>query len=492
MKKHFFWTFLTIAVIIIITGGYFIPVSAQSSFVTWSEPINISNTPNSSQLPAIAADPFGNIHVFWSEDAKGIPSKDTFKTGTSIYYKRWDGQHWSGTIDIYNTSSNYGYSAYPSAATDHEGNVHLVWRGLDGIHYSSLNAGAPFSAQSWSPEEIITYAGGEDSIQIMVDNQNVINLVYSQWRPSNGTKDGNIYFQNSENGGISWSPSVPVSNISKRVETTAGRPRIVRGNDDILHIVWYESDPPDWLGARIFYAHSSDEGISWSEPYLIYDRLSIGYASMPEISLRGENSIILTWACAIKKRCSSWSPDKGNTWSPVQQLFGNLWGLAGWDTVITTPKGDIFWFLSLIGSALDQATWNNGRWSEPVPIGYPGPEDLGYNLDAVLQNGNEIHLVMMVWDEPYPGEIYYMKGTMDTAYLPPKSIPTLKPTARIKTTSTPQAFLTPTLIPGLNLNDQITPLTPRDNSYLALLAGFGPVLILLAFIIIVRSNNRIK
>ena len=49
------------------------PAHAQSppADIRWSEPINLSNTVTSSGYPAVVADLYGLVHVFWIENDGG-------------------------------------------------------------------------------------------------------------------------------------------------------------------------------------------------------------------------------------------------------------------------------------------------------------------------------------------------------------------------------------------------------------------------------------
>ena len=74
------------------------PAAAQSGPIVWSQHTNLSSSPQASAHPAIVADDYGLVHVFWSEEVGGrpvTPEEGIRNSGNSILYTRWDGQSWS-------------------------------------------------------------------------------------------------------------------------------------------------------------------------------------------------------------------------------------------------------------------------------------------------------------------------------------------------------------------------------------------------------------
>ena len=118
-------------------------VGAQDWKIAWSPARNISNTPTSSNRPAMAADAAGNVHVIWTEDmggksVLGIPNQLTVGANTLVY-TRWDGAEWSDPIDIIALSDD-NVAEYPSLVIDSQQVLHLVWTGVASIYYSRAPA----------------------------------------------------------------------------------------------------------------------------------------------------------------------------------------------------------------------------------------------------------------------------------------------------------------------------------------------------------------
>ena len=83
---------------------------------TWSTPVNISNTGDSSKVDA-AVDLAGNINVAW-HDNSGSDSE--------IYFTRSidNGANWSVPVKVYNTP---GHSAFSDITVDSSGNIYIAW-----------------------------------------------------------------------------------------------------------------------------------------------------------------------------------------------------------------------------------------------------------------------------------------------------------------------------------------------------------------------------
>ncbi len=65
--------------------------------------------------PAIAADDYGSIHIFWTEEH-------------AIYYIQKNEAGWTAPIDVeYSEAKSF---TFPATAIDHKGMLHLVWNWL--------------------------------------------------------------------------------------------------------------------------------------------------------------------------------------------------------------------------------------------------------------------------------------------------------------------------------------------------------------------------
>ena len=208
---------------------------------SWSPtPENISNTPGDSQVPSIAADSSGSLHVVWDDDTTGI---------AEIYYSGFTGGSWSSTPE--NISNNPGQSWYSFIAVDSLDNLHVVWQddttGITEIYYSRFTGG------SWSPtpENISNTPGDSQVPSIAVESPTNLHVVWDD----DTTGIVEIYYSGWTGG--SWSPTP--ENISNNTPGNSQFPSIAADSSGNLHVVWDD----DTTGiAEIYYSRFT--GGSWS------------------------------------------------------------------------------------------------------------------------------------------------------------------------------------------------------------------------------------
>ncbi len=468
---------------------------AQGRVIDWTEPVNLSNTEVSSSQPAVAVDPYGNVHVFWSEDVGGeLVERGTGpRTGNTIYYTRWDGKNWSEPIDIFFTTAQGNYFGYPSVAVTPDGFIHLAWRAVDGIHYSHVPAYAPPGAGAWAAERIIAQAAGEDSPRLVADSSGGLHLTYARWRSAvDGQKDGNVYYQNSVDGGLSWSSPIQVSTIPLKDKAIAGLPRLAIQNEGkIIHLVWYEVGPPDWIGGKIFYARSLDGGQSWTWPLdIAHVKGAEKWTSHANIGVGGKGEIVITWVCGESAgRCSRQSQDRGQTWNAARHVFGDLISLAGWDTLVSDGMGNLYWILQLrFPEAMYYSVWTDRGWSDPpVPFITSGPMAYAHYPDATIRLGNKISLVMV---DQNIGEIYYASGQTDGLANPPAPTPSPILTLHASATPPPERSPMSTASSAADLAASAPPSGSFGGPGAAVLAGVLPVAILIGLVVIGRFGLK--
>jgi hypothetical protein len=64
--------------------------AAQTDEITWSSPINLSNSPDASSAdPVVVSDPAGLVHLFWAEKMGTAPGNST----DTLMYAQWDGKN---------------------------------------------------------------------------------------------------------------------------------------------------------------------------------------------------------------------------------------------------------------------------------------------------------------------------------------------------------------------------------------------------------------
>lgn len=128
---------------------------------TFAFPLNISNNTGGSSFPSIAADPSGTIYVVW-QDTTGSASTELFFAKSTN-----GGVTFTNPVNLSNTSAA---STNPAVAVDPTGMIAVVWQERVGgnneiLFIRSLDGGATFSA----PLNVSNTAGNSAAPDITLD-----------------------------------------------------------------------------------------------------------------------------------------------------------------------------------------------------------------------------------------------------------------------------------------------------------------------------------
>ncbi len=474
---------------------------ARSAFAQaplWNEPVNISNSTTESRFPSIAVDPAGVVHVVWCEEEG--------ESGcTAIYYTRYDGATWTMPIDII-IPPEKGQTIDSFVLTaDQAGALHLVWGGGSGdqIFYSQAYAPEAGSARSWrTPIPIGDPMPKTTAPDLAVDRAGILHLVYTVQR---GPQSGVYYTQSADNGQSWREPTQVFANLDS--ERMVDRARLTVDRSGGIHVSWTEySFPENFPPLGIRYAHSEDNGQTWTWPLLID-----GPYDLSGLIAVGEEQIHLVWSGTNPDRYKfhRWSADRGATWSQIFHT-SEVGGFQGWPGLATDSLKQVH-LLQAWGSGhevLGHRVWRDNGWSPitrliETPVNLPR-DVLGTTAspeypDVAVGLGNELHVVAMQWVEHTPDQwtfdIFYIGGLADVPKLEPQALPlpTLipsptppaRPTKNIKITSSP---VRPTASAVASFGEP----TPETNSdpTITILLGALPAFISLVGVIVVRLLRR--
>jgi hypothetical protein len=430
--------------------------------VVWSEAINLSSSLESSDHPAVIADRFGNVHVFWSEEAEGKPIEpgQQHRNGNSIFHTRWDGASWSPPRDVLIVQGE-DVAEFIAVTLDDENSLHLVWTGQTNIYYSSAPAWDADSPWAWSLPAVISNASaraGWDA-SIVVDAEGNLHSFYAT-----RSNDPGVFHAVSRSGGAAWDAPVRLSLPLDALEVGFANVRAIRDGAGRLHVVW-QTLMEQGYGQSIYYIRSTDGGDNWSAPLQMGYRDPDDYeASYPYLVSIAESALHLIYLDGPHRgRSHRISRDGGATWSDPLHILDELEGVNGYVVPLVDGEGGLHLIVNMRTRATQvvgvyYTTWLGDRWAPAVPVDVT-PRSQHYTAAAV-RLGNEIHIV---YNEISPGEIWYMYGTLQDipplpALVPPSarsSAPTLPPTAAA--TASAIGAVTPvspnlTPVPRANLN----------------------------------------
>ncbi|MHA2283632.1 MAG: hypothetical protein ACXAC5_22550 [Promethearchaeota archaeon] len=260
-----------------------------------------------SEIPEIAADGSGNIHVVWIDDTAGIWTNGI--NDYEIFYANYSAttSQWSNISvlsDGYNDvwGWNDDTSLNPKIAVDNSGNIHVVWEDYsNGIWKDSI----------------------EDA-EIMYVNYSVAT---SQWTNVSILSDGwnNVWGWNNESS----------EDVAIDVDSS--------GN---VHVVWQERTMGNWSGgiddSEIMYVKYTAATGQWSNGTIISDTdtgWNDGLSADPDIDVDTLGNIHVIWE---DRTNGTWGDDEETMWTMYDALssewlnatvisdgYNNVWG---WNT----------------------------------------------------------------------------------------------------------------------------------------------------------------
>jgi hypothetical protein len=207
-------------------------VSSSDAGLSWSSPVNLSMTPAISSHPSIAVEANGSIDVAWSDTRTGETNPDIF------FVRSQDaGKSWTQPVDISNTP---GLSTEPALTSGPEGSIHVVWtetskddKSKDIYYTCSTNGGVVWGKDRSTPVENISNTPGT-SIEpaIAADPDGLIHVVWLDGTPGETHPDVFYIYKD----GSSWIKPVNVSH-SPRV---SDHPTVGCASRGRVYVAWLD------------------------------------------------------------------------------------------------------------------------------------------------------------------------------------------------------------------------------------------------------------
>jgi hypothetical protein len=231
---------------------------------SWETPFRITDDPNNSTMPSIAA--CGNdVYLVWNDDRSGL---------NDVYFTRSldNGVTWEE-----NTRITYAEmpSLYPAIAAN-DSCLHGVWaRDWEIYHMRSIDKGI-----TWEMENRLT---NDPHLSLFASVALFGEQVHVVWHDQrNGNID--IYYTCSSDGGLTWEDERPLTThvSSSNIPTCAAHGAYV-------HVAWYDNRDGNY---EIYYTRSIDSGASWENETRLTAHDSISKA--PSICVAGP-CVHLVW-----------------------------------------------------------------------------------------------------------------------------------------------------------------------------------------------------
>jgi len=410
--------------------------------VTWGEPFNVSNSPTSSSHPAIVADAYGYIHVFWSEDANGreIAPDELGDPPNTILYRRWDGQAWTEPLEILAVADD-ALADYVAATVDGKNQLHLVWTGLTNLYYSTAPAAIAYSARAWSTPQVIAPDSARTGFEsdVAVDAQDNVHVVYA----TKGSAAG-VYHTMTPPDSAVWSAPVRISGYLRPTEIAFTGVRLAIDATNRLHTAWGTGNTNGYAQA-VYYARSERLGEAWDASVMLADAtIDNGFTGFPSLLPLGQDELLLIHVDErYQGRIERTSGDGGKSWSEPHLILSSMVGVNGFMVPLLDGGGALHLVINMRPSA-DQRTgiYYAPRagldWSPIVPVAVDEPSGpSAHYTDATVRLGNEIHIV---WTQLHGGEIWHVRGQIQGVPASPAlAFPTPASGARLQAAPTTAA-----------------------------------------------------
>ncbi|UCE37654.1 MAG: BNR-4 repeat-containing protein [Thermoplasmata archaeon] len=256
---------------------------------TWGStnlPVNTDGGPFPQEKPVIAVDSNGVVYAVW-HDARSGTNWDIYSAYSSDGGATWNHPN----VEVSNDTTN-SFQLNPTIAVDSNGIIYSAWEdqrdGDSDIYFAKSEDGG----MTWSKpnKRVNTYATDNESYNpsIAVDSNDNVYLVWED------NRDGNldIYFARSSDKGETW----PYPNV--KINTDVGTrsqwvPDITVDSTGTIHVAWgdYRNDNFD-----IFYANSSDYGVTWTDPNLrVNDDISGENQLNPDLAVSPNGTVCVAW-----------------------------------------------------------------------------------------------------------------------------------------------------------------------------------------------------
>ena len=442
----------------------------QEPYVRWVPPVLLfDGSGKGFSSYVLVDDVFGYLHALWSYDSDGDGDGDV------VFYSRGDGDSWTQPVDVLIRADGSPIQ-HVGAAADARGNLFAVLGQGDLVCYRVSTAEAT-SARNWTP----MVRGPQVSVvdaKIITDQWDRLHLAYA-------VHGGSIYYTRLEDTQESWAKPVDVIRIG-RSDAATDIVDIAIGRDRTIHIIWSENTlPKAYPPSGVYYAHSTDGGLTWSNEV----ELGGTYATRPQIVVEEPNTVHAVWGSSIGDlgKYHRWSADGGQTWTPLQLVERRETGLTYKEQLAVDGANNVHWVVAEDLGDLYTA-WQGDSWSSLDEIELPAtnlwsPMLRPFGTSLAISHGNRVNLLLRTNEEGGKRQrLWYTWRQVEAPYvLPviPVSTPTPVVTLASTGVSTPVELPTPgsTTIPlASELGGQpITQLNPIVVSVLPAVLLIGVI-----------------
>jgi len=309
-----------------------------------------NNNVESSYSPSIAVS--GSVvHVVWYDDRNW---------NDEIYYKRSsdEGVTWGADTRLTNNDST---SMSPSVAVSGSA-IHVVWwdqrDGNPEIYYKrSTDAGL-----SWGADTRLTNNTASSYLPSVAVSGSTVHVLWTD------NRDGNyeIYYKRSTNEGLSWGADTRLTNN----DSVSENPSVAVSSSDV-HIVWDDNRDGNY---KIYYKHSTNEGLSWGADTRLTNSDSASY--IPSVAVSSSAVHVVWWdhRDGIFETYYKLSTNAGLSWGTDTRLSNSISGSFSPSVAIAGSVVNVVWSDIRDGNDNEEIYYKRNPTGNPTGIIYVNSE----------------------------------------------------------------------------------------------------------------------
>jgi len=231
----------------------------------------------------------------------------------TIHYSRWDGETWLTPQEPFNPFSRQ--PGQPAATITSDGRLLVAWTDLSTgeLFTTSVTANLAGVGEEWQrPVPIPDVNNAGAGLDLSMDADGVLHLIF----PRSVNEGRGIYLLESRDNGVTWSQPQIVFNAESSGWAKVDMAQFAQTTDGTYHVLWtrYNSTSGS-IGDGLYYTASDDDGQTWREVQAITGG-SVGWSSL---SSADGPTVHIAWEGLEGENETLYhvySSDNGVQWSP--------------------------------------------------------------------------------------------------------------------------------------------------------------------------------
>jgi len=277
-------------------GGEILFAGSGDGGKTFSEPLNLSNTPAGAGKGRLFTNLWFNGSLDLARSSDGmLYAVWTEYEGPVRFSRSTDGGRSFSAPDLIAGRPGESPGRGPSLAVGPGGNVHLVWTVGEemsaDLHYTlSTDQGRTFE----KPRTIAESDGYSDAPKITVDRQGIIHLVYAE-SPSGPLESYHVRYARSKQGDGTFLEPVEISTAHSRIFKSVGFPYLDLDGQGNLYVLWELFQEEEFFPKGLGLTCSGDGGKSFAAPVMVPGDLD------PKLGFSGSQQGLFMKKLAVNK-----------------------------------------------------------------------------------------------------------------------------------------------------------------------------------------------